>query len=703
MKFFAGVLAALFALSVLAMPAFASEVGLQFIDRATGNEYGIPPQANPVEICPGPLIEKDATLKVSNVGPSTDTYYFSLQDMPIGWIVSQSKIQPYIMLASGESKLLNLFVLNTYYAEPGVYTQPGTYFFTIKTVSGTDPSYVILKRIQVNILPCFALQLTADQASRETCSEKAEDVGYTLTLKNSGKSRDIFDISAPSPAKLSTASISLEPNQSSTFTVTVPSSGLQGSNAIPVVARGRVTKASANVTLTLNVKDCYSSDIAIDPVKQAGCLGKTAQFKLRIKNTGNGDAYELSLPGWVTADATRFNLDRDAAKEVTLTANPATQGKLSVDVSITSGDKPATKKVSAELDVAECRDIVVIASPASSTVCKGEIAAFDVTVKNRGILEDTITVSASAGSLNLNKLTLAAGQSQTLQLNVDTSAMDIGKSTIEITATDGKVSDKASVDVNVDNCYSSSLEITPNNKSICPFTGFNYTIRLTNTGRQPDSYVMKFKNIAENASLASGQSASWDIPVYSEEPGVYSLTATAESGRSKSNASAVLVVQPLGKCYAVDVKAAEQATRSKVNEAKTVSLTIKNTGIIADDYTLSVDGPSWAYVSPDKVSLEPGVQADVYLYISPPLEADNRSVNIVVNVKSNHAAASTAVTALVGNATLPTGGGFTLDNLTGAIIYDEGSMSSWKVAAIAIIALAIVIILIVRFVLLVKG
>jgi len=690
MKFLTGVLVAVFALSVLAIPSFASEVGIQFIERATGNEYGT--QVNPVQMCPGPLTVREATLKVSNIGPSTDTYSFSLQDLPAGWT---GQIQPDIMLASGGSKTLDLFVLNTY------YTEPGTYFFTIKTVSGTDGGYVIPpKRIQVNILPCYSLAMTADQTSRDTCGEKSEDAVYTLMLKNSGKFRDTFDISAPSPAKLSTTSVTLDSGQSATFTVTASNSGLSGSNAMPVVAKARTSQAVASVTLMLNVNDCYSSEVNIDPVKQAGCIGKAAQFKLTVKNTGNGDAYELSLPSWAAADTTKFSLDRDATRDVTITANPVSQGKLSLDVVVRSIDKPE-KKVSAELDVTECRDIVVIASPASSTVCRNDIAAYDVTVKNRGVVDDTITVTASKGSLNLNKITLAAGQSQTLQLNVDTSTISAGKNTIEVTASDGKVSDKALVDVNVDNCYSSKIEIIPDNKTVCPFASFNYTIKLTNTGKQPDYFFVKFRDIRENASLASGQSASWDIPVYSEDSGVYSLTTTAESGHSTSNASAVLVVQQLGKCFAVNVKASEQATRAKVNEATTANITVKNIGTVADEYTISVDGPSWAYASPDRVTLEPGVQADVYLYVSPPVESDNRSVSIVVNAKSNHAAASTRVTALIGNASLP--GGLSIDGLIGAVILDEGEMASWKVVAIALIAFAIVVILIVRFALLVKG
>jgi len=60
------------------------------------------------------------------------------------------------------------------------------------------------------------------------------------------------------------------------------------------------------------------------------------------------------------------------------------------------------------------------------------------------------------------------------------------------------------------------------------------------------------------------------------------------------------------------------------------------------------------------------------------------------------------VTALIGNASLSSAGGLSFDNLTGAMIFDDSDMPLWKVAAIAIIALAIVVILVVRFVMLVK-
>ena len=689
MKILAGVLAAIFAVAVVASMASASEVGLQVLERATNNDYGT--QTNPIEMCSGPLTAREVLVRVSNIGPSTDTYSMSLQDLPAGWT---GQIQTDVMLASGEAKNLDLFVLNTY------YTAPGTYFFTIKAQSGTDQGTTASKRLQVDILPCYSLAMTPVDSTRQSaCGEKSDEANYTISIKNTGKYKDTIDLSIPSPARLSTPSVTLEPDKETIFTATIPSKGLQGDQQFPVVARSRLTQTTANVTLTLSVNDCFSSDVSIDPAEQTGCVSKPAQFKLTVKNTGNGDAYVVSVPLWAAASETSFSLDRGNSKDITITANPTTQGKMNLDVVVKSSDVPSEKKVKASLDVSECRDLVVLASPATSTVCQGQMTSYDVTVKNRGVLEDTVTVTATNGSLSLNKLTLPAGQSQTLQLNVDTSAMAVGKNTIEVSAGDGKVSDKSVVDVNVENCYSSEVEITPENKTVCPQTGFNYTIKLTNTGKQDDTYEVTFRDILETATLASGQSASWDIPVFADESGAYTLTANARSNNSESGATAVLVVQPMGKCYAVEIKA-DKTARTKVNEASTVKLTIKNTGTVADGYQITVEGPSWAYVVPNNTTLEHGVSGDVYLYMSPPLDADNSSVKVTVKATSGNAVGSAEVKVLVGNA--QDEGGFSTGGIKGAVLFDLGDRPFWKVAAIAIIALAIIVILVVRFVVLVK-
>jgi uncharacterized membrane protein len=690
MKIFAALVIAAFAVMVLAAPALASEVGLEFRNRATGNDYGT--QTNPVEMCSGPLTAKEALVRISNMGPNTDTYKVYLQDMPAGWT---GEVQTDVMLASGESKNLDLFYVNTY------YTAPGTYFFTIKVVSGTDQSDTAMKRLQVDILPCYSLVLSADSIRKETCSERGEEANYTLSLRNTGKFKDTFDISVPSPARAGIASIQLEPEQGTSFVVTIPSTGLQGEQSFAVIARGRLTQAAANATLGLNVKDCFSFNASIEPISQSGCVGKPAQFKLNIRNTGNGDSYELSLPTWASAGETKFSLDRDASKEITITATPAAQGKLSLDVIVKSADMPSEKKLSAEFDVTECRDIVTIASPASATVCRGEMTSYDITVKNRGVLEDTITLSATNGSLDRNKVVLGSGQSTTLKLNVDTSGMPAGKSVIEVTAGDGKVSDKSVVEVNVENCYSSKIEVTPENKTVCPPSAFNYTIKLTNTGKQDDTYVMTFRDVGQNASLASGQSVSWEVPIIVDESGAYALTATARSQNSESSATAVLVVQSRGKCYAVEVQT-EKVMRANANEAKTFKITVKNTGTAADTYQIAVEGPAWAYVVPNSTSLEPGVSADAYLYVTPTLDADNTSAKLTVKVTSANAAGSTDVKVLVGNAQDDSLGGISFGNLTGAFLFDLGDRPFWKVAAIAIIVIAIIVILVVRFVLLVK-
>ena len=379
---------------------------------------------------------------------------------------------------------------------------------------------------------------------------------------------------------------------------------------------------------------------------------------------------------------------------------PDKAGRLTAEITIASSEKDA-KKVSAIIDASECRDIVVVTSPASSSVCKGEIAAYDITVKNRGAMDDTITLSSTSGSLNINKVVLAAGESKTVQLNVDTSSME-GAKKIEITATDGKVSDKSSVDLNVEACRLAELSIEPSNKTICPFTGFNYTITLANKGKFSDTFTMKFKDVTESATLAPGQSESWSIPVYAEESGAYSLTATAESNSTKAGAATVLVVQPVGKCYSVEIKSDKEAI-AEVLKANTVKLTIKNTGSVKDSYVLSVDGPSWAYVSPEVIELEPGISADAYLYISPARESDNSTTNVVVNVKSNNAAASSTISAIVGNGGQGGGlGSISFSNITGSIISESGDRPFWKVAVVVLITLAIIIILFVRFVLLVK-
>src|SRR3989338_7221715 len=117
MKFLAGIFVLILAFAAFPAAAMASEVGIEVLERSTGNSYGT--DANPVQMCTGPLTVKEVLIRVSNIGPGTDSYVLSLGDMPAGWNgeIQYNSASNALVLASGESRVLDLFVLNNYFTD----------------------------------------------------------------------------------------------------------------------------------------------------------------------------------------------------------------------------------------------------------------------------------------------------------------------------------------------------------------------------------------------------------------------------------------------------------------------------------------------------------------------------------------------------------------------------------------------------------
>jgi len=154
-----------------------------------------------------------------------------------------------------------------------------------------------------------------------------------------------------------------------------------------------------------------------------------------------------------------------------------------------------------------------------------------------------------------------------------------------------------------------------------------------------------------------------------------------------------------------------------VCNATTVPIVMKNTGEKSSGYVLSVkEGPAWVYISPDSVYLDSGEEKIIYLYITPPFEAESGAYIVTVNARSDHAQFDLRIPFTLGTNVTVHGGEanitgenvtsgvslnvtFPENNITGLII-TKGD--TWKVLVVGIITILIIIILVIRFALLIK-
>ncbi len=701
---------------------------IEFTDPA-GNDIGT--VTNPFSTCPEPITALDIYVYVTNLGDSADTFEMSLE-MPNGW---NGQIQSDIMLDSGERDNLDLFLINIPNdADPGVYE------VTVTATSMSDPSDVESETLYIEILSCHVVEVNIADAYEEICEEDDASVTYSIDITNRGRWTETFDLSASvSWASFSTNSVNLGPDETETVTLTLtPPEDLIGVQNVLVTAESTSSYAEDAVTVQLNIKNCYDFSLNLQPTENTVCLGRSADYTLRINNVGlEPDTYTLSAPSWVSLETNTITVGVNQEEEVGVTVTPEQTGSLEFTIEVVSENEAGLEKnVTGVVNSNECRGVAVIVFPSQTTVCSGIPVEYTVSVKNTGTIAETFGLTASMGVLEQDTVMLEPGETREVTLTVDTSELS-GTEIITITASSDTISDQVETELVLENCYSATITITPDNQSACPYSRINYTIIVENTGELSDSYTLEFEELMQEFYLESETSKTFTFPVFSDTSGAYLITARIYSDHISVSDDATLLITPLDICYSVELTAEEETTTTETNKAIAIPIAVKNMGERPDTYDLSISGPEWVYLSPTMIELEPGQTVNAYIYVSPPFGTPAGAYTITVDANSLYSQSSIEIeTNVISDVTAPpeepeenvttgeenvtvgeeenvTGDeenitlvindtgrvviDTTPDNVTGLFLGDDEERPLWKTLTVAVITVIIIIILIVRF------
>ena len=666
--------------------------------------------------CPcSPVTPQHVQVSVKNLYQYPDTFSFSL-DGPSGFT---SQIQQNVIVSPGETKALDLFLINI-----GCNVIPGNYHFTVKSKSGTTGE-TQSKSLDLEVLNCYDVQLSIDNKYKEVCIEENKSAVYYLSIDNRGKYSDTYTLSASASwAVFSDNKITVEPGKMKTVALALfPPESATGLQAVNVEVSSQKFYAKDSDTVQLNLQDCYQMAADLQPAEVSICLGEVITQKLLISNLGmKSDTYSVFVPNWVTVDKPVVTVSPKGTAEVTLSLKPAQKGKTFFNVTVAS-PKDTSKTLSAVVTADECRGVAVIMSPPQLSVCQTVPAEFMVSVKNLGTIQDTFNITATEGVPEFSKLSLNPGETREFKLSVS-NLTQTGTRKVTIAAASGQITDSASSDITVENCYGASVDLTPQEQSACFGSVINYTTAIRNTGKLADTYTMRVESelasITRQVQLSAGELRmeyfSITVPETSASK-TYPVKVTINSSHIQSSASSTLSGKSRADCYSVQISVKDDTSKVALCNATTVPVKVKNTGERLANFTVSVSGPSWVYLSPDSVQLSSGQEQEVYLYFSPcfnvpkgvyPVQVSVSSPftqatkEIAVGVVENITNGGVTVTSPSGtggpNVTVP-GANASKGNVTGWLI---GDSNTWKVLAIVIITIIIIIILAIRFILLAK-
>ncbi len=401
----------------------------------------------------------------------------------------------------------------------------------------------------------------------------------------------------------------------------------------------------------LSIVNAQSEDFSLNSNQGSSsvCPGTTTLFITEIINTGSSDSeYTVNTAGsaskWALSVPTGFILRPGEKKNVYTYVTPKSSspaGSYTVDVSVSTSNG-LIKRVSYTVNVRDCYGVTV-SGEQNKQICPCELTKYDFVVKNTGEFQETyrITVSGSAASyvkLSESSVTLQPGESKTIFAYLQ-NLCTLGSDDFTITATGREVASFTS-SAEVNSCFDYSVTSDKDFITMCDHTTETLPIGISNKGSKSNEYALSIDGPAwanlekTGLVLGSGQSASIKLilsPDYNEV-GNFNVNFKAVSQLGEVEAVKPIIVN-VKECNKVAIELKEESDRICAELGKSYQVIIKNTGEVKNDYKINLDGPGWASLDKQLVSLNGGDEASLNLNLKPE-KNDIGKRNIIIKTET---------------------------------------------------------------------
>lgn len=242
---------------------------------------------------------------------------------------------------------------------------------------------------------------------------------------------------------------------------------------------------------------------------------------------------------------------------------------------------------------------------------------YDMVIKNLGKLEETFQLSSSVtwAGFSEAEITLDAGENKTFSVVLNPEGLTVGLHTVSIYA---KSTDPSSplyytpvsetLELDVKDCYDFTVDIQPDENTVCFGKAIDYTLVIENTGLNQDSYSIYTPDWVTsektNVSLLAEQKANVKLTV---TPGTlgsqdFSITVTSSKELGLSKKASSKIVSQECRDVAVIVSPTEYMVCGGVPPVS-FDVSIKNTGTVESTYQLT---PSLGTLGTTAMTLIPG-------------------------------------------------------------------------------------------------
>ncbi len=413
-----------------------------------------------------------------------------------------------------------------------------------------------------------------------------------------------------------------------------------------------------NLDYRINLPDCHNLGISGAPSKNiCGCNSDTYEFT--ISNNGiYQESYEIEVNGkaapWIRLNQNNAELAPGESKIIYAFLNApcgSDFGKNDFTVTVRSTTSNAIASFDSNVIVQSCFDFDARSDKEFADMCEHSSEVIPITITNLATLDNDFDLKITGpawASLNLTKLNLLSKSSGIINLilNPDYKVEGNFDINVNIKSKQSKIEKDSKFKVNVRKCNDVSFELLTKEDRICAGSKKYYEANVKNLGEfekdfriesneewvKPDEIIFK---------LAPGENKKIKIEFNPEE----NLTAknyridfmalALDSSKVSSDDYFNLGLVSKEDCYKPELKV--QDLELNADSTGTAQIIVKNIGAETATYELGLSGNanSFSQLNPSILTLEPGKNEIVYLYIAPPYNTKpgEYKANIFANVK----------------------------------------------------------------------
>lgn len=487
---------------------------------------------------------------------------------------------------------------------PDIAATAGLKSITVLATS-EDGETVSSTSVTVKVIQLPALQVDKSGSSSRDV-EAGKRVYYSFSVTNKGNAVDTFDLAVDDsslPAgwdasldqdTISNLGVNEKINLTDVLVVKAPNDAAAEEEVSIVVTISSEFNSSINSTYTSRSTVLQKYDPKVSIVGLDTLSAKPEEqinFTIKIENLGNGeDDIDLELIGgnssWGQLGDSSFTLDANENDTTTLRVTPPkdTEAKNGYILTIkgTSEDGTTITTRNIFVNVLQTYEVSVqVSGDSSKKGDPGDELVFEITVKNKGNGEDTVSLSlegakSSWGSI-VDEVELVSGETKTVNLtvNIDDDAT-VGDNDIVVNGTsedNPSAYDTGTVKVSVNKQF--KVDVVVSSKSGDPGSTVAYDVRIQNEGTGNDTFTVNIDDYPAGWSVDPVSFQVEDIPAGGEK--LVRLNVSIRSGEDN-------------KAFTINLTASSDEAQ-KENPPKYANKTVSIITIVNQEYwiDLSVD------------------------------------------------------------------------------------------------------------------